>query len=136
MDCATISSDVIGDFQEPYGAVLVDWDDMAALPSTACESGAGRPAVTPIRRVTAGRRRCADGGWGGPTHRTSRLPHYRDTALPRGVMTTPRARCPNCVASARAGRHAGTGLNGSPRCDSLTPLANQDKWPPLRLAEW
>ena len=32
-DCATIRSDVIGDFQEPYGAVLVEGDDMAALPS-------------------------------------------------------------------------------------------------------
>src|SRR5262249_23315612 len=34
MDCATMSSDVIGDFQEPYCAVLVDGDDMAALPIT------------------------------------------------------------------------------------------------------
>jgi hypothetical protein len=33
MDCATIRSDVIGDFQEPYRAVLVDGDDIAALPS-------------------------------------------------------------------------------------------------------
>ena len=33
MDCATMRSDVIGDFQEPYGAVLVEGDDMAALPS-------------------------------------------------------------------------------------------------------
>src|SRR5262245_12464678 len=33
MDCATIRSDVIGDFQEPYGAVLVKGDDMAALTS-------------------------------------------------------------------------------------------------------
>jgi hypothetical protein len=31
MDCATIRSDVIGDFQEPYGAVLVEGDDMAAF---------------------------------------------------------------------------------------------------------
>src|SRR5262249_6022992 len=31
MDCATMRSDVIGDFQEPYGAVLVEEDDMAAL---------------------------------------------------------------------------------------------------------
>jgi hypothetical protein len=33
MDCATIRSDVIGDFQEPYGAILVEGNDMAALPS-------------------------------------------------------------------------------------------------------
>jgi hypothetical protein len=29
IDCATIRSEVIGDFQEPYGAVLVEEDDMA-----------------------------------------------------------------------------------------------------------
>jgi len=29
MDCATMRSDVIGDFQEPYGAVLVEGDDMS-----------------------------------------------------------------------------------------------------------
>jgi hypothetical protein len=29
MDCATIRSDVIGDFQEPYGAVLAEVVDMA-----------------------------------------------------------------------------------------------------------
>ena len=40
MDCATIRSDVIGDFQEPYGAVLVEGDDMAALSPTAFESDA------------------------------------------------------------------------------------------------
>jgi hypothetical protein len=34
-------SDVIGDFQEPYGAVLVDGDDMAALPSNRLQSGRG-----------------------------------------------------------------------------------------------
>jgi hypothetical protein len=28
-----MSSDVIGDFQEPYGAVLAEGDDMAALVS-------------------------------------------------------------------------------------------------------
>jgi hypothetical protein len=54
MDCATIRSDVIGDFQEPYGAVLVDGDDMAACLPTVLESGAdagaGGPAVAPIRR--------------------------------------------------------------------------------------
>ena len=32
MDCATIRSDVIGDFQEPYRAVLVEGDDIAAWP--------------------------------------------------------------------------------------------------------
>jgi hypothetical protein len=30
MDCATMRSEVIGDFHEPYGAVLVAMDDMAA----------------------------------------------------------------------------------------------------------
>jgi hypothetical protein len=38
MDCATMSSDVIGDFQEPYGAVLVEGDNMQRclpLPSKA-----------------------------------------------------------------------------------------------------
>ena len=33
MDCATMRSDVIGDFQEPYGAVLIEGEDMTALPS-------------------------------------------------------------------------------------------------------
>src|SRR5439155_24645119 len=33
MDCATMRSDVIGDFQEPYGAVLVKRADMTALVS-------------------------------------------------------------------------------------------------------
>src|SRR5262249_31812238 len=42
-------------------------------------------------------------GMGRPTHRTSRLPHYRDTALPRGVMTTPRARYPNGAAPGAGG---------------------------------
>ena len=35
-----MSSDVIDDFQEPYGAVLVEGDDMAALSPTAFESSA------------------------------------------------------------------------------------------------
>ena len=33
-----MSSDVIGDFQEPYGAVLVEGGDMAALSPTGFES--------------------------------------------------------------------------------------------------
>ena len=35
-------SDVIGDFQEPYDAVLVEGDDMAALPSNRPTSKAAR----------------------------------------------------------------------------------------------
>src|SRR5262249_4991956 len=56
MDCATMSSDVIDDFQAPYGAVLVEGDDMAALSPTGFESGAdagARPAVAPICRDAA-----------------------------------------------------------------------------------
>src|SRR6266581_4989577 len=48
MDCATMGSDVIGDFQEPYRAVLVDGDDMAALlqaPSKAARARRERPAA-------------------------------------------------------------------------------------------
>jgi hypothetical protein len=57
MDCATIRSDVIGDFQELYGAVLVEGDDMAALPSNRLRKRRGcrraRPAVAPILRDAA-----------------------------------------------------------------------------------
>ena len=35
-------SDVIGDFQEPYCAVLVDEDDMAAFASNSAKCGVGR----------------------------------------------------------------------------------------------
>src|SRR5215831_11833360 len=53
MDCATISSDVIGDFQEPYRAVLVDGDDIAALPSNRLRllvaTGAAQPARSPLQ---------------------------------------------------------------------------------------
>jgi hypothetical protein len=53
MDCATISSDVIGDFQEPYRAVLVDGDDIASIafqpPSTPCGAGAALPARGPLQ---------------------------------------------------------------------------------------
>src|SRR5262245_8617477 len=58
MDCATIRSDVIGDFQEPYGAVLVEGDDMAALPFNRLRRRRGRrparPALAPIRRDAGG----------------------------------------------------------------------------------
>jgi hypothetical protein len=57
MDCATIRSDVIGDFQEPYGGVLVEGDDMTALSPTGFESGADAGArgltVAPMRRDAA-----------------------------------------------------------------------------------
>ena len=53
MDCATISSDVIGDFQEPYRAVLVDGHDIAALPSNRLQllvaTGAAQPARGPLQ---------------------------------------------------------------------------------------
>src|SRR5262245_12570679 len=55
MDCATIRSDVIGDFQEPYGAVLVEGGDMAALSPTGFESArmlarAARGGANPLGR--------------------------------------------------------------------------------------
>jgi len=52
MDCATIRSEVIGDFQEPYGAVLVEGDDMAEVPfQLRPKSGAHAwPAVAPTRQ--------------------------------------------------------------------------------------
>src|SRR5215468_3182617 len=52
MDCATIRSDVIGDFQEPYRAVLVDGHDIAALPSNLrllVATGAAQPARGPLQ---------------------------------------------------------------------------------------
>jgi len=49
-----MSSDVIGDFQEPYGAVLVEGDDMAALSPTGFESGADAGARGPRWHQSAG----------------------------------------------------------------------------------
>ena len=72
MDWATMSSDVIGDFQEPYRAVLVDGDDIAALPSTAFESGAESA------RAARGWRQL-DGTQPFQRNPRSYLPHYRDS---------------------------------------------------------
>jgi hypothetical protein len=76
MDCATIRSDVIGDFQEPYGAVLVDGDDMAALPSNRLRKRrgcrCGGLAVEPIRMDEADGATLptVDGGAASPTQPT------------------------------------------------------------------
>jgi hypothetical protein len=77
MDCATIRSDVIGDFQEPYGAVLVEGDDMAALPSNRLR---GQPAVAPIRRDEAHGVTLPTMDGTRPVQRNprSRRPHYRE----------------------------------------------------------
>ncbi len=48
-------SDVIGDLQEPYRAVLVDWDDIAALPSNHLRKRRGLGAGGPRWRQFAGR---------------------------------------------------------------------------------
>src|SRR6266498_3850806 len=46
MDCATMRSDVIGDFQEPCGAVLVKRADMTALVSRNGHYGISRPTFS------------------------------------------------------------------------------------------
>ena len=53
-------SDVIGDFQEPYGAVLVEGDDMAALPSKRPTPKAARMAA---RAASGGVNSPGRGGW-------------------------------------------------------------------------
>ena len=67
-----MSSDVIGDFQEPYGAVSVEGDDMAALSPTGFESGADAGARGPRWRQSAGTQ---------PVQRNPRshFLHYRDS---------------------------------------------------------
>src|SRR5215813_1657695 len=55
MDCATISSDVIGDFQEPYRAVLVDGRDIAALPSNRLRLLVATGAAQPARKSGSSR---------------------------------------------------------------------------------
>ena len=53
MDCATMRSDVIGDFHEPYGAVLIEADDMATCLAKRVESKStcfhlSLPRFTPV----------------------------------------------------------------------------------------
>src|SRR2546425_9269069 len=86
MDCATMRSDVIGDFQEPYGAVLVD--DMAAYrsPDEAKRHPGFLPRGKTVPDFAIARRKTR-------VNALKAHPGYRTHCRPRPAATDVRAAC-------------------------------------------